>query len=146
MEVNIFGEVIVEDKPIETKVEKPSPFSFSNNISDKKYPTSLDGYNAYLMNLSFSQRQDTVLYANEMNKYHSLPEKAQFDFYYYGLPKKKYFAKWAKASKEANLGAVRDYYRCSDKEAISYIRVLTEPQLLAIVEWSNQNKGGVNAR
>ena len=146
MEVDIFGNVIVEEKPVEKKVTKPSPFSFVNNISEKKYPTTFEGFVPYLMNLSFSQRQDTVFLANEMNKYHSLPDRCQFDFYYFGLPKKSLFAKWAKASKEESLDAVREYYNCSLKEAQSYLRVLTNPQIEEIEEWFKRYKGGTDAR
>jgi len=146
VEVDIFGNLIVEEKEVEKKVTKPSPFTFSNDIANKKYPSSFDGYNAYLLNLSLSQRKDTVLYANEMNKYHQLPIRSQFDFYFYGLPKKPLFAKWAKASKEDNIDAVREYYNCSVKEAQSYLRVLTIPQLSEIEEWFAKYKGGPHGR
>ena len=146
MQVDIFGNLIVEDKVVETKKTKPSPFTFVNNISDKKYPVSLDGFSPYLMNLAFSQRQDTVIFANEMNKYHGLSERSQFDFYFYGLPKKSYFSKWAKASKDESLDAICKYYNCSSKEAKSYLKVLTQSQIQKIEEWFERCEGGINDR
>jgi len=145
MQVDLFGNLIIEDKPVEKKVVKPSPFSFVNNIADKKYPENLDGFSPYLINLAFSQRQDTVYFANEMNKYHSLPERSQFDFYFHGLPKKPLFAKWAKASKQENLDAIQQYYSCSIKEAQSYLKVLTASQIGEIEEWYENHEGGTNA-
>lgn len=146
MDIDLFGNLIVEDNVVETKKVKPSPFSFVNNISDKKYPESLEGFSPYLINLAFSQRQDTVIFANEMNKYHGLSERSQFDFYFHGLPKKSYFSKWAKASKEENIDAVCAYYNCSGKEAKSYLKVLTQSQIQQIEEWFERYKGGTNDR
>ena len=144
MQVDLFGNLIVEEEVIETKVSKPSPFSFTNNVATKKYPDSLEGYSPWLFNASYSQRTETVFHSNEMNKYSFLPEKAQFDFYYYSLPKKNFFSKWAKADKVEHTEAVCSYYGCSEKEAHQYIKVLTNNQLLKVVEWANNSKGGKN--
>lgn len=144
MNVDLFGNIIVEEKTIDVKVQKPSPFSFSNNVATKKYPESLDGYVPWLFNSQYSQRQETIFHSNEMNKYSSLPEKAQFDFYYYSLPKKNYFAKWAKAAEVEHTEAVCAYYGCSEKEAHQYLKVLTNNQINTIVEWVKQSKGGKN--
>lgn len=144
MNVDLFGNLIVEDVEVVTKIQKPSPFSFSTNVASKKYPESMDGYSAWLMNAMYSQRTDTVFHSNEMNKYSLLPEKAQFDFYYYSLPKKNFFAKWAKADTVEHSGAVCSYYGCSEKEAHQYLKVLTNDQVIEIVEWAKQSKGGTN--
>jgi hypothetical protein len=144
MNVDLFGNLIVEEEVVVTKVAKPSPFSFTNNVANKQYPESLDGYSPWLFNVSYSQRPETVFHANEMNKYSSLSEKAQFDFYYYSLPKKNFFAKWAKADKVEHTEAVCSYYGCSEKEAHQYIKVLTNDQLEKVVEWANNSKGGKN--
>ena len=144
MNVDLFGNLIIEEEMIETKVQKPSPFSFSNNVATKQYPNTLDGYSPWLFNVMYSQRTETVFHANEMNKYSSLPEKAQFDFYYYSLPKKNFFAKWAKADAVEHTDAVCSYYGCSEKEAHQYLKVLTNEQVSLIVEWAKQSKGGKN--
>jgi hypothetical protein len=79
-----------------------------------------------------------------MNKYHSLPDEAQFDFYYYALAKKKYFAKWAKATPEDALEHVASYYGVSKKVAREYLRVLSEDQIDIIVKWNENKQGGKN--
>ena len=99
MEIDLFGNIIQKEIEFDVKTADDSPFVYMNYISNKKYPNNLLGYNSFLTNLGFSQRQETTLYANEMNKYAELPEEAQFDFYYYSLPKRNYFAKWAKKMK-----------------------------------------------
>lgn len=142
MKIDLFGNIIKEEEVIDIKVEKPSPFSFVSNIANKKYPESLDGYLPYIINLAFSQRKDTVFYANEVNKYHALPDKAQFDFYFHGLPKKNLFAKWAKAEKVENIESVKTYFNVSSSVAKEYIKTLKKDQLKAITEWYENHKGG----
>jgi len=146
MKIDLFGNIIPEVSEEDVKVKKISPFEYTNAIGMKAYPSDLSGYNAFLTNLSFSQRNDTIFFANEMNKYHSLPDEAQFDFYYYALPKKKYFAKWAKAIPEDSLEHVADYYNVSKKVAREYLRVLSDDQIKQIIKWSNNKTGGKNKR
>lgn len=142
MQVDLFGNFIVEEEELVRKTSKPSPFSFTNNVANKKYPDSLEGYSPWLFNVSYSQRRETVFFANEMNKYHQLPEKAQFDFYYHALPKKNFFAKWAKADRIEHIDSICAYYECSEKEALTYCKVLTDTQITQITQWVNQSKGG----
>ena len=54
---------------------------------DAKYP-------AYIINRCMSAHLDTVLYANEMNRYNFLPKKLQYDFYLNTLRTKKRFSPW----------------------------------------------------
>ena len=144
MQVDLFGNLIVEEPEYSLKINKKNPFDYTKDIGDKTYPDDFSGYNAWLTNSSFSQRNDTVFHANEINKYHRLGNKEQFDFYYYSLPKKKYFAKWAKASKIEHIDSICAYYDCSEREAMSYIKVLKEDQLTQIIQWFDQSKGGSN--
>ena len=142
MEIDLFGNVIVEEIQEEVKVVKPSPFEFTNAIANKQYPESLEYYNPYLANLSFSQRDDTIFFANEMNKYHQLGNKEQFDFYYYGLPKKKYFAKWAKNVKSPHTEMIIEYFNVSYKVAKQYEQILRPQDLEKIKNWFENKKGG----
>lgn len=145
MNIDLFGNVIVEEQEVEVKRTKRSPFDYTNDIANKTYPDNIDDYNPYLANISFSQRQDTVIYANEMNKYNSLGKREQFDFYYYTLPKKKYFAKWAKAVKSDYTDAIMWYFEVSYKVAKQYEKVLKKEQMEIILEKYNKRKGGASA-
>lgn len=142
MEINLFGEVIVPEEEIDVKIIKKSPFDYTKDIGDKTYPEDFKDYNPWLTNSSFSQRKDTVLYANEMNRYYELSSKTQFDFYYHALPKKKYFAKWAKAVKSEYTESIMWYFDVSYKVAKQYEKVLKKEQMDTIKDKYNNRKGG----
>lgn len=142
MEIDLFGNIIQKEVEFEIKPTNDSPFVYMNNISNKTYPDKLDNYSPFLTNLGFSQRQDVVLYANEMNKYSNLPIEAQFDFYYYSLPKKNYFAKWAKKVKTEDTEMIMEYFKVSYKVAKQYEKILQDKQIQQIKKWYETRKGG----
>lgn len=142
MNIDLFGNVIQEEETFEVKANKPSPFGFIDNIAKKNYPESIEGYLPYITNLAFSQRKDTVFYANEMNKYHALEERPQFDFYFHALPKKNLFAKWAKGVKSENADVIMEYFGVSMKVAQEYEKVLKTEDVQQIKEWCENSKGG----
>lgn len=142
MEIDLFGNVILKEQEYDIKIDQESPFVYMNYISNKKYPETLNGYNSFLTNLGFSQRQETVLYANELNKYSNLTDKAQFDFYYHSLPKRNYFAKWAKHMKNENTQMIMEYFKVSYKVAKQYEKILQDEQLKQIKKWYDTRKGG----
>jgi hypothetical protein len=57
-------------------------------------------YNAFMVNRGISQTPVGALFANTMNQFYELPKKAQYDFFYHGLPKDLAFSKWAKKESE----------------------------------------------
>ena len=142
MEIDLFGNIIQKEVEFEINPTNDSPFVYMNNISNKTYPDKLDNYSPFLTNLGFSQRQDAVLYANEMNKYSNLPIEAQFDFYYYSLPKKNYFAKWAKKVKTEDTEMIMEYFKVSYKVAKQYEKILQDKQIQQIKKWYETRKGG----
>jgi hypothetical protein len=142
MEIDLFGNIIYKEPEDDLTVEKESPFVYMNYISNKKYPESLESYNPFLTNLGFSQRQDAVIFANEMNRYADLNVKAQFDFYFYSLPKKNYFAKWAKKMKTEDTQMIMEYFKVSYKVAKQYEKILKQKQLEQIKKWYETRKGG----
>ena len=57
-----------------------SPFDYLNSINDTKKDLMVDDitekqYNAFLVNRGLSYFSDTVLFANEMNVHHHLPNR-----------------------------------------------------------------------
>ena len=142
MNVDLFGNAIIDDIQPDVKVKKKNPFDFINNIAKKVEPEDYEDYNPFLTNLSFSQRQDLVIYANEMNKYHSLDNHSQFDFYYYGLPKKNLFSKWSKKSEHDYIDSVKEYYNVPESVALNYLKVLTVEQKEYIQSHIGSRKGG----
>lgn len=107
--------------------EKLSPFEIASNISEKGglLDTVVTGYEPYMANRILSNTADTVLFANEMNRYWGLPKDQQYHFYYYGVPKKKRFGKWNKNSDDKEiLGVIKEYFGYSTHKAKSVLSLL----------------------
>lgn len=113
----------------------PSINQKTGNLLDNPENKESD-YNAFLVNKAFSNGDDTILFANEMNKLNNLFKKAQYDFYYYGLVKGKRFNKWSKADADTinTIELIKEYYNCSFKKAKEYMGILNENQLEYIKE------------
>ena len=86
-------------------------------------------YQPFIVNKVMSQHLDSVLYANEMNKYYSLDKKMQYDFLINSLKPRKRFSPWIKRDTLENLDLVKEYYGYSHNKAIAALRILTKSQL-----------------
>ena len=86
-------------------------------------------YQPFIVNKALSQHLDSVLYANEMNKYYSLDKKMQYDFLINSLKPRKRFSPWIKRDTLENLDLVKEYYGYSHNKAIAALRILTKSQL-----------------
>tara|TARA_B110000211_G_scaffold212794_1_gene252716 strand:- start:649 stop:1026 length:378 start_codon:yes stop_codon:yes gene_type:complete len=111
-----------------------NPFEFINAINTTKKNMIVDdltekAYNAFMVNRSLSYFQDTVLLANEMNRYHHLDSKLQFSFLINSVRKKKRFAKWAKPTNPDNLEVVKEYYGYSNEKARQVLTILSDQQI-----------------
>jgi hypothetical protein len=120
-----------------------NPFDYLNSINYDKTDlmTGTDNdqlaesdYQPFLINRGLSQHVDTIMYANVMNQYPNLDKKLQFDYLINIVRKKKRYAKWAKASEDLDLEAVKQYYGLNTQKASDALRVLTEKQLHLIKE------------
>jgi len=123
-----------------------SPFDFLNAINDNKKDLFVDpqadkDYSAFMVNRGLSYFPDTVLYANEMNRYPMIPKSWQFYFFLNTIPKKKRFSKWSKKDAETkSLQLVKEYYGYSNEKAKEALSILSSEQLSIIEE--KQEKGG----
>jgi|TARA_B110000967_G_scaffold209392_1_gene265391 hypothetical protein len=118
-----------------------NPFDFMNAVSFSK--EDLIGnhdnpeiaekqYTAYVVNRGFTNFEDTILHANEMNMRAHLFDAAQFDYYRGALRKRKRFSKWPKADKSADLDAIQQVYSCNRTVAKLYIKALSVDNLKVI--------------
>ena len=89
-------------------------------------------YNAYIVNRGFTNFEDTILHANEMNQRHELFPGAQFDYYRAALRKRKRFSKWHKAEKNVDLDAIQEVYQCNRTVAKMYLKTLDKDQLKSV--------------
>ncbi len=97
-------------------------------------------YPSYVINKCMSHHMDTVLYANEMNRYQNLDTRLQYDFYINTVRPRKRFSPWGKKQKMNDLDLVKQYYGYSNEKAKQALRILSPNQLDYIKE--KLNKGG----
>jgi hypothetical protein len=86
-------------------------------------------YPPYIINRCLSGHIDCIMFANEMNKYHFLSKKMQYDFFINIIRNKKRFSPWIKQEKIKDLDVVKSYYKYSNEKAKQALRILTKEQL-----------------
>ena len=111
-----------------------SPFDYLKAINETKKDIMVDDiaedeYNPFMVNRGLSYFQDTVLYANEMNKYHNLDHRLQFDFLINIVRKRKRFSKWNKNTDPDALSVVKEYYGYSNEKARQVLSLLSNEQI-----------------
>ena len=116
-----------------------NPFDFVNSITTTKENLIVDditekSYAAYMVNRSLSNFLDTVFYANEMNQFHGLDKKMQYDFLRLSIKKGKRFSKWAKAEKSDEIDAIKFVYNTSNEKARSYLKTMKPEDVSKVVQ------------
>jgi hypothetical protein len=111
-----------------------NPFDFVNSINQTKEdlmqdPDNEKKYNSFIINRSLSYFPDTVALANEMNRYHQLDNKMQFDFLRSTVRKRKRFSKWNKPEKQYEVELVKQYYGYNSQKAESIVDLLSREQI-----------------
>ncbi len=117
-----------------------NPFEFVKSINDKRHVEDPSLYTPFLSNRAFSYHLDTVLIANEMNKYPDLPPEVQFAFMNEAVRKGRRFSSWYKEQETPNLELVMEYFGYSKPKALAALQVLTQDQLRQMKE--RLDKGG----
>lgn len=127
-----------------------TPFDIVSNINEKhgflEDVESLGGLlDPFVINRAFSNTQDSVLFANEMNMAWSLPKGMQYGFYYHGLPKNKYrFGKWNKNTDDKEeISVIMEYFGYSRQKA-KQVQSLLRPHMDAMKK--ELEKGGRSGR
>lgn len=125
--------------------DKLGLFDYINIINDKKpIPSTLEGYDSFMMNRAFSNSMDTVFIANEINV--DCDNDMNFDYYYNAIPRKRRYAKWPKKAKESSdkksmLNNIIERFNCSLSKAQDIYVILDSKNLLD--EYTDANyKGG----
>lgn len=116
----------------------PTPFEYINSICTDKIDL-IDAnpddpveqkYPAFFVNKALSQYADTIMYANDMNIYHSLPNGMQYRYLLNIVrQKRRPNAKWPKKVKDDDLEAVQRYYGYNIQNARSALKILTPDQI-----------------
>jgi|TARA_B100000029_G_scaffold501518_1_gene575073 hypothetical protein len=101
-------------------------------------------YYPFIINKCLAPFQDTILLVNEINQFHHLDKKLQFDFLINSLRSRKRYAPWMKAKKLKNLEYVKEYYGYNNEKAKVALDILDDEQISAIKQ--KMDKGGRNGR
>tara|TARA_B110000037_G_scaffold150380_1_gene169600 strand:+ start:621 stop:1007 length:387 start_codon:yes stop_codon:yes gene_type:complete len=97
-------------------------------------------YLPYYVNRNFSNFQDTIMHAQEMNIYHLADNKMQFDFLINSIRPRKRFSKWHKKIVHNDFETVKQYYGYNNKKTEQALSILTREQIEHIR--GLMNKGG----
>ena len=105
-------------------------------------PSLEKDYPPFIVNKCLSGQMDSLMFANEMNKFPNLDKRLQYDFYINSLRKRKRFSPWLRKDKIENIEAVRRYYGFSTEKAEQALNILSNEQLDFIND--KLNTGGLN--
>ena len=104
---------------------------------EKKYPP-------FIVNKCVAPFQDTIMLVNEINQFHHLDKKLQFDFLINSLRPRKRYTPWVKAMKLENLEYVKEFYGYNNEKAKVALDILDDEQISAIKQ--KMRKGGRDGR
>ena len=112
------------------KVIIPSIMNFKEPSLDEE-----SSYVPFIVNKALTYHIDTILYANEMNRYHRLDKKLQYDYLFHSVKKmRRPFVPWVKKENTEHLDAIKELYGYSTQKAQVAYSILTEDQRKSIVE------------
>ena len=124
-----------------SKIPQYSPFTFLNaiNYSKEKLLDTDDvsiekKYEPFIVNMGLSYFIDTVMYANEMNRWYHASKHMQFSYLLNTIRRQKRFKKWLKPPEIDNLKAVKSYYGYSNHRAKEALSLLSKEQIDYIKE------------
>ena len=111
-----------------------NPFELIKSISNTKKDIleNEKDYNAFMVNRGLSYFPDTVIYANEMNRFHHLDQRLQYHFLINTIRKRNRFSKWNKSIESENINAIKQYYGNSNEKARDVLPLLSNENLKTI--------------
>jgi hypothetical protein len=128
-----------------------NPFDFVNaiNSSSKRDLIAEDpelekAYVPFMVNRALSYFSDTVMYANEVNRYNQIDHKLQNSYLLNIVRPAKRFAKWVKKQDNNDINVVMEYFGYSREKAIQVLSILSSKQLTIIT--NKLAKGGTYER
>ncbi len=91
-------------------------------------------YQPYIINRCLSYFPDTIIQANQMNRYSDLDKKLQFDYLLNSLRKRKRFSKWAKDEQSEDFEIVKQYFGYNNRKTKEVMDLLSEDDIQNIKE------------
>lgn len=138
-------------------VDVTNPFDVTKNINSKTgridFGDKANKVPLFVVNKVFSNTIDSLMYANEVNKFSMNDNQLAYDFYYYALPKKKRFGKYNKKSKDTHdtelLEAIMEVYKYSTEKALQCIDILADNRediIKLVYKGGTEKKNGAKRR
>lgn len=110
-------------KEIIPSILQTKEYALLTEQDEKTYPS-------FMVNRALSFHRDTVLLANEMNKFTSLDNKLKYDFLLNIIrAQKRPYNKWHKKAQNSDLSIVKEYYGYSDAKAEEALKILSDDQI-----------------
>lgn len=124
-----------------------SPFDSIKMLIETKTPHTpeqLKDFSQWMVTRGFSMDKSTVLFADMVNR----PEYTKLmahDWFLTALPKRRFFAKWSKASKADDLiKLVQEKYKCNKTHAREYLSLMTDQDITNLEE--SMAQGGKDSK
>lgn len=110
-------------KEIIPSILQTKEYALLTEQDEKSYPS-------FMVNRALSYHRDTVLLANEMNRFSTLDNKLKYDFLLNIVrASKRPYSKWFKKAKNSDLNVVKEYYGYSDAKAEEALKILSDTQI-----------------
>lgn len=119
---------------------KPTDYLISINKKEYIFDKEED-YIPFLVNRWLSLHRDLIFHVNQINMNPHLPPQMQYDYFFYGTPKKSRYVpwKWNKRQNDALTLYVMRKYKYSAEKAKVALSCLTDKQLSSLQQ--EQQKG-----
>ena len=113
-------------KEILPSILQTKEYALLTDLDERQYP-------AFVVNRALSYHRDTVLFANEMNRFTTLDNKLKYDFLINIVrAQKRPYSKWHKKAQSSDLNVVKEYYGYSDAKAEEALKILSDDQITAM--------------
>ena len=86
-------------------------------------------YPAYLINRILSAFGDTLMLANEMNRYPFLDKDMQFHFLINSVRSRKRFSPWVRPDDLETIKCIKEYYKYNNEKAKIALKLLSKDEL-----------------
>lgn len=107
-------------------------FKYATAINKgQKLPVEED-YNKFLTTRSFSFHIDSILYANEVNRYPDLDNEMHFQFLLHSIRPRNRYGKWPKPVKQEEAALLSKFYDIPMVRAYEYLDFFSEEDIKEI--------------
>ena len=112
-----------------------------NSRSHREWSEIEEVYEPFIINRALSYFRDTIMDADEMNRFSDVPKKAQYIYYINRIRPGKRFTEWGKKKFHSDFMLVQEHFKYSNRKTEAALKILTRAQIDAIKQ--KKETGGV---